>query len=349
MCINTLNIQTCDDGLPATLICLTNNKGLDIVVMDIGATWLRCQLALTADKSRNVLLGAGNMADFYRQNAYMGSTIGRYANRIAQGSFFIDDNLYQVSKNQQEHCLHGGEQGFDKRRWRIEDKSSNKVVFSLISADGDQGFPGKLTVFVSYEVTADSCVVIDYRASTDKATVVNLTNHAYFNLLGENSNTDCLGHYLSIDAAQYVPTDAKGIPQGGLALVQDSGFDFNKSKAITTHFMKDKQQQAAKGYDHCFVFDSHRNKEKPVASLLSPDNLIRLNLFTDKPAMQLYTGNWLAGTANSSGGQYQDYSGIALETQFIPDSPNQFSEFQPSCILRPEQLYQYSTRYQFEF
>ncbi|RJX69431.1 galactose-1-epimerase [Vibrio sinensis] len=340
------------DGKPAKLVELTNQSGMRLVVMDIGATWLSCVLPLASGEKREVLLGNVTMADFKRQHNYMGATVGRYANRIAQGRFDLHDVTYQVSTNQSGNCLHGGEEGFDKRRWTIEAQSQSRVTFGLLSSDGDQGFPGNLSVSVSYELTSCNQVKISYFAKSDKATPVNLTNHAYFNLAGAESGEDCLSHYLAINAEQFVPTNGVGIPIGVIESVAGTGFDFRVGKTISTHFMQDNQQISAKGYDHSYLFTALRDVCEPIAMVMSPDEQVRLYVKTDKPAMQLYTGNWLAGAPNRSGGVYGDYAGLALETQFLPDSPNNLEWLQlngqSNCILEPDQEYQYQTTYQFE-
>ncbi len=245
----------------------------------------------------------------------------------------------------------------------MESQSDNEVVFSLLSFDGDQGFAGNLAVKVSYRLTDDNQVKIEYWANTDKTTPVNLTNHAYFNLMGGNSissnsigddaidestEQDCRTHFLHIDAAEFLPTDAQGIPLGALQSVENTGFDFRQMKPISEHFLQDDQQVLAKGYDHSFFFDPNRDQTKAVARLVSADQQVRMSVVTNKPAMQLYTGNWLTGQT-SRDGEYRGYAGVALETQFLPDSPNHPEWQQPSCLLTPEQTYRFHTIYQFDF
>lgn len=337
------------DGKPARLVRLTNNQGMNITLMDIGATWLSCQVPLANGEQREVLLGVNKMADFKQQSCYMGATVGRFANRIAKGSWTVNGTRYQVSTNQAGNCLHGGVEGFDKRRWKIEHQSTTEVCFSLLSTDGEQGFPGTLEVQVTYALNDKGQVSIQYLAHTDKATPVNLTNHAYFNLQGDEKTDnaqDCRDHKLWIQAEYYLPTDEVGIPLDGLKSVEGTGFDFRTPRLINQHFLQDEQQLAAKGYDHSYFFDPARDNSQAVAALSSADGQVSLTVTTNKPAMQLYTGNWLAGTPSRSG-EYQDYAGVALETQFLPDSPNHGEWSQPSCILEPEQEYNFSTTYHF--
>ncbi|OAN18221.1 galactose mutarotase [Photobacterium jeanii] len=345
----TMTSQAAYDGLPAKLITLTNRSGMQIMLMDIGASWLSCRLPLACGEQREVLLGMGTLEDFMRQTSYMGVTVGRYANRIANGTFSIDGKEFQVSTNQAGNCLHGGEFGFDQRRWQIELQSSQHVVFSLVSPDGDQGFPGELVAQVTYHLTDENQVEITYRANSSKATPCNLTNHAYFNLAGAESGLDCLSHHVQISASQYLPTDEFGIPYGEFAEASGTAFDFREGKTLASDWLSDVNTELnlAKGFDHSFTFEHGRDVTKPVATVISPDEQVKLTVTTDKPAMQLYTGNWLAGTPSRTDTPYKDYAGFALETQLLPDAPNHLEWRQPDPILRPNQTYQYRTCYQF--
>lgn len=336
------------DGEFVRLVELKNHHGMSVVLMDIGATWLSCQLPLPSGAHREVLLGVNSIEDFYRQSAYMGTTVGRYANRIRHGQFTIDGQDFQVSINQNGHCLHGGEEGFDQRRWQIDAQTNMQVTFSCESPSGDQGFPGTVKVTVTYTLTDDNAIKIEYCASSDQATPINLTNHAYFNLSGAESGLDCLSHYLSIAADQYLPTDAQGIPVGDLKSVQGTGFDFRHLKTIATDFLKDADQVPSKGYDHGYLFAEGRDKSQPVVVLYSPEKDVCLQVLTDKPAIQLYSGNWLAGTPSRID-EYQDHAGVALETQFLADSPNHPEWHDNDCILRPNQTYAFETIYRFQF
>ncbi|MFA0440436.1 galactose-1-epimerase [Vibrio sp. 10N.286.49.C2] len=345
--VDTLTAMQVPDGNPVELIELSNVNGMVIGVLDVGATWVSCKVPLDGepDGCREVLLGC---LDYTKQVSYMGATVGRYANRIKAGQFSIEADTYQLALNQAGNTLHGGSDGFDKRRWQVLAQGVSFVELKLCSADGDQGFPGNLTVITRYDLTDDNEVVISYRATTDSPTVVNLTNHAYFNLLGAESGQDCLGHRLMVNADQFLPSDEKGIPLGELQSVVGTSFDFNESKRIDTHWMQDEHQQRAKGYDHSFLLNHDGLDDRPVAYVHSPDGALTLQVFSNKPAMQLYTGNYLAGTPNRSKGCYTDYAGFALETQFLPDSPNHPEWPQPSCILQPDQEYWYTTSYRFD-
>ncbi|MGL5219779.1 MAG: galactose-1-epimerase [Plesiomonas shigelloides] len=343
------------DGRPATVITLRNTNGMQVVVMDIGATWLSCRVPLAGSGSRELLLGQSSMPDFLRQQAYMGATVGRYANRIAGGKLHLAGRDIQLSLNQGKHCLHGGREGFDRRRWEIEAQSADSVTFSLYSPDGDQGFPGNVQASVTYTLTADNQVVLRYRARTDQATPLNLTNHAYFNLQGadvpsgETQGADARAHHLYIAAEQFLPTGADGIPLGDFADVRQTGFDFTQRKCIHEDFLRDLQQQQVRGYDHSFIFAPSRDKRQPVAQLISADGRVQMSVLTDKPALQLYTGNWLGGTPDRRGGHYADFAGVALETQYLPDAPNRPQWGRDNGILAADQEYSSCTTYAFTF
>ncbi|EDM68847.1 aldose 1-epimerase [Moritella sp. PE36] len=370
---DSMTAEAAFDGRPAQLFELKNNNGMTIVLMDIGAAWLSCKVPVDGEL-REVLLGQRNMPDFQQQQSYMGVTVGRVANRIAKGQFSIAGVDYQVDINQAGNTLHGGTTGFDKRRWAViehsdancENKQSpsqdnqsisqdrNSVEFELVSPHGDQGFPGELTVKVKYQLTDNNEVVISYYATTTQATPINLTNHAYFNLLGADNHLLridnrqlALGHTLTVNSDAFLPIDDVGIPTGDWLPVKDSSFDFTAAKVIEQDFMQDSHQQAAKGYDHAFILNKACLDGDLAARLTSPDNLLTLGVFTTKPALQLYTGNWLANTPNRHGGEYQDHAGIALETQFLPDAVNNPQWDHPSTILQPEETYQHQTCYQF--
>ncbi|WP_318459350.1 galactose-1-epimerase [Photobacterium leiognathi] len=347
--MHAMTRQLAHDGKPANIIELTNSHGMRIVLMDIGATWLSCCLPLNDSEQREVLLGVDNLADFYAQQSYMGVTVGRYANRIANGRFSIDGKAYQVSTNQNGNCLHGGKNGFNQRRWLIVEQSQDSVLFSLVSEDGDQGFPGTLNVTVRYTLTDSNEATIHYLADSDKTTPVNLTNHGYFNLQGATWDGNSRSHTVRINANYYLPTNSLGIPLDKPQPVENTSFDFRTSKTLSKDLLADKQQQQAKGYDHSFVLNPARKPDEIIAEVISPDSKVTMTVKTNKPAVQLYGGNWLAGTPARDGKQYQDYAGLALETQFLPDSPNHPEWEQPSCYLSPQKQYNYKTTYQFSY
>lgn len=334
------------DGAPAKVLILKNSQGMQVALMDIGATWLSCEIPI-ANELRQVLIGVSSMEEHQQQIAYLGATIGRYANRIAEGKFIVANETYHVDINQAGNSLHGGIEGFDKRRWQVDLANEHTVQFSLISKDGDQGFPGNLEVLVTYHLNDSNELSINYQAKTDKACPVNLTNHAYFNLQGE-AEPSCLQHKLRIQAQEYLPVNAVGIPLGHFKSVTDTCFDFQQLKEIGQDFLSCPEQKIAGGYDHSFILDkSCQSLDKVAVQCISPDQMLTLEILTTKPAVQLYTGNYLSGTKNRYRGEYENYCAFALETQFLPDAPNHSHWPQPNCILQAKNDYRHETRYRF--
>ncbi|SJL82181.1 galactose-1-epimerase [Vibrio palustris] len=344
--LEALTQQSAFDGQPATLVTLTNHQGMSIVFMDIGATWLSCQVPVQG-KPREVLLGVATMDDFNKQTSFLGATVGRYANRIANGQFQHDGKTYQLTANQEQHTLHGGVQGWSHCRWEIVESSAQHVVFSIDSADGDQGFPGNVHAQVTYTLTDDNQVRIDYAATTDATTPVNMTNHAYFNLMGANDGYQIVDDTLVIKADDYLPTDQLGIPlEQGLTPVEGTAFDFRQPHTIGERLLDEPQLKMVNGYDHSY-FLGDTSIDQEIASLTAADKSLTMTIFTDKPAIQLYTGNFLEGTPGRTGEDYHIYQGIALETQYLPDSPNHPEWPHESCWLSPGDDYQSTTIYQF--
>ncbi|MGR5062296.1 galactose-1-epimerase [Photobacterium sp. DNB22_13_2] len=350
---DTMTTEAAFDGRPASLFTLTNASGMTATFMDIGATWLSCTVPVSSEngesnETREMLLGCATMADHQKQSAYFGSTVGRYANRIANGQFITEGGTTQVITNQAGNTLHGGPDGFDKRRWSVISQSESKLELSLVSEDGDQGFPGRLEAKVTFELTADNTVAISYQANCDKPCPVNFTNHAYFNLAGEASAEDCLQHELMIKAGHFVPTSEVGIPTGELKSVEQTGFDFREGKTIGRDLLSDPEQLLAKGYDHAFILPFElTNGIQDFAKVVSPDQKVTMMVQTTKPAVQLYTGNFLAGTKGTSG-EYGIHQGFCLETEYLPDAPNH-PEWPGDSILRPNQTYAHYTGYRFNF
>ena len=329
------------DGAQPCLIELAHACGLHISLMDWGATWLSCRV-MVGGVEREVLLGCTHLADYFKQTAYLGATIGRFANRIAGARLIREGRAYELLPNEGGNQLHGGPQGFDRRRWRIVEQSAEHVVFGIESADGDQGFPGNLAATVAYRLQDGARIRIDYTATVEAPCPVNLTNHAYFNLDG--AVTDVRDHRLQIAAQRYLPVDAQSIPLGALAPVAGTGFDFTLDKRIGQDFLRDAQQQLVRGYDHAYLLDEEcSGMAKAAATLVSADGSLAMDLFTTQPAMQLYSGNYLAGVPERSGGVYSAYAGVALETQFLPDSPNHPEWPQPDCWLKPGETYRHTT------
>ncbi len=340
--------QLAPDGHPVRVITLGNANGCQVVFMDWGATWLSCLVPMQPSGTREVVLRSPNLKQHLQQNAYLGATIGRYANRIAEAKFTTSDVLepqtLKLSPNDHGNSLHGGPNGFDSKRWQVESYDAGKVMFSLVSQDGDQGFPGRLKVRACYELGSDNSVTASFEASTDKPCPVNITNHAYFNLA--SSHNSVLTHELQILADRFLPVHGSGIPRGDLTSVAGSRFDFRVSRRISDE--PPPGQVVASGYDHAFLLNVDATTGlQPVASLVAPDRKITLTLATTKPALQVYTGNRLAGLAGAGGRLYAAHAGIALETGYLPDSPNHPQWPHPSSILLPGQRYAHQTNFCF--
>lgn len=331
------------------VIALTNRHGMKILLSTLGASWISCILPMSAGK-RDVLLGSPNMAAQMDQGVYLGATIGRVANRIAHGRFNLAGREYQVTSNQGEHCLHGGRDNFSYRVWKVTQINPYEAIFSLVSEDGDQGFPGELQAEVRYVLTDENKVIIDYRTQVSELCPVNLTNHAYFNLAGEDSERTALEHDLQLAATHYLPTDKGGIPTGEWRDVSETFFDFRRKKRIGYDFLQDDDQKAVGGYDHAMILAPElTDGEQTVASLFSPEGDVRMDIATTLPAMQVYTGNYLISVPGKSR-HYTPFSGVAFETQFPPDAVNhpEWGE-QYSGISQPNQIYHQKTSYHFIF
>lgn len=331
----------CPDGQPPRLIELAHASGVQLTLMDWGATWLSCQVTV-GDAQREVLLGCSQFEDWFTQTAYLGATVGRYANRIGHAKFTRGNQLFHLAPTKGGHQLHGGPDGFDRRRWQILEQSAEHVLLGIDSADGDQGFPGNLSATVCYRLISDARISMEYAATVDKPCPVNLTNHAYFNLDG--AATDVRQHKLRIAAHQYVPTDPDLIPLGSLAAVEGTSFDFNQFKTVARDFLADEQQRQAQGYDHAYLLDVQcRDMAAVAATAVSGDGRLSMDLYTTKPGLQFYSGNYLAGIPARHGGVYEANQGLALETQFLPDSPNHPEWPQTDCWLQPGETYRHTT------
>jgi len=333
------------DGLPYRLLTLRNGAGMVVTLMDWGATLLSARVPMRDGSVRETLLGCASPEQYPEQTAFLGASVGRYANRIAKSRFELDGVGYALLPSQGENQLHGGPDGFDKRRWRIAQQNDSEALLTLHSPDGDQGFPGNCETSVHYRLTEDNRIAITYRATVDKPCPVNLTNHAYFNLDGDCS--DVRNHRLQLLAQRYLPVDEMGIPQEGLKAVAGTSFDFRTTKAIAQDFLADDDQRKVKGYDHAFLLDAHGDLSQPAAHLWSADEKLQMTVYTTAPALQFYSGNFLDGTPAREDGEYRAWQGLALESEFLPDSPNHAQWPQPDCILRPGEEYLSVTEYQF--
>ena len=297
----------------------------------------------------DVVLGFDTLNAYVAGHPYLGATVGRFANRIAHGRFALDGATHQLPVNNGPNCLHGGPDAFDRRVWDVEPLATTNgaaIRLNLLSPDGDNGFPGALTVSVTMTVTG-SVLRLDYRAATDAPTIVNLTNHSYLNLAGAGSGT-VEDHELTIDASRYVPIDRSLIPTGELADVRGTPFDFREERRLGSR-LRDAHEQLvrAQGYDHCLVLDrTAGDQPSRCARLRDPGSGRVLEVWTDEPAVQLYSGNFLDATLVGKGGAiYRQTDALCLETEHLPDSPNQPTF--PSTVLRPGETFRSTTELRF--
>ncbi|MFC1652783.1 aldose epimerase family protein [Planctomycetota bacterium] len=333
------------------LYTLQNEQGMIVKITNYGATITSIVVPDKDGHFEDVALGYNSVECYINaiDRPYFGSVVGRYGNRIAEGKFTLDDTDYTLATNNGENHLHGGNMGFDKVVWDAKPVDSG-LELTYLAKDGEEGYPGNLMVKVVYTLTDDNEIRIEYTATTDKATPVNLTNHTYFNLAGEGSPT-ILDHELSIHASYFTPVDEGLIPTGELRVVADSPFDFRTPKSVGREVEKDDQQlEFGLGYDHNWVLDKGPGKRRGdmtlAATLYDPQSGRFMEVFTEEPAIQFYGGNFLNGKLmGKSGKTYQHRSALCLETQHSPDSPNR-PEW-PSTILRPGQEYTTTTIYKF--
>ncbi len=337
------------DGTAVDLYTLTNDNGMVVKIMNYGGTVTSLIVPDRNGKMGDVVLGYDNLDGYLKNNPYFGSIIGRYANRIAKGRFVLNGVEYKLAQNNGENHLHGGIKGFDKVVWNAKEvKTGNGVgvELSYLSKDGEEGYPGNLSVTVTYILTNNNELKINYLATTDKDTVVNLTHHSYFNLAGAGEG-DILGHELMINADKFTPVDKTLIPTGELRSVKGTPMDFTQPTAIGARInQEDEQLIFGKGYDHNWVLNIVEGALTRVARVYEPKTGRVMEVFTTEPGMQFYSGNFLDGTITGKGGKvyYQRY-GFCLETQHFPDSPNK-PQF-PSTVLKPGQTYRTTTVYQF--
>ncbi|MFT4547474.1 MAG: aldose 1-epimerase [Verrucomicrobiales bacterium] len=339
------------DGTEVKLYTLTNETGMSVSITNYGGIVTSIVVPDKNGKPGDVVCGYEKVEDYIAGSPYFGCITGRYANRIAKGKFSLDGEEYTLATNNEPNHLHGGVVGFDKKVWTattVKDDGSLQLVLNYSSPDGEEGYPGKLDCKVTYRLpNKENSLHIDYEATTDKSTPINLTNHSYFNLAGHGSGTH-LEHEIAINADRYTPTDATAIPTGELAPVKGTPFDFTTSHKIGERIEADHEQiKFGKGYDHNWVI----NQPKPgvltlAAHVFEPTTGRILEVHTTEPGIQFYTGNFLDGSNIGKGGKvYKHRYAFCLETQHHPDSPNQ-KNF-PSCILKPGDKYTHTCIYKF--
>lgn len=334
------------DGKQVKLFTLQNKSGAKAEVTNYGGRLVSLFVPDKNGKLTDVVAGFSSVEGYqHSTEPYFGATIGRYGNRIAKGQFTLDGKAYHLYINNPPNTLHGGKKGFQDVVWDAKQVNGQTLELTYLSKDMEENFPGNLKVKVTYSLTDDNALKISYEATTDKATVVNLTNHAFFNLNGENSGT-ILNHTVKINADKYTPVDSTLIPTGKLESVKGTPYDFTTSETIGKRIETDNQQlKNGKGYDHNFVLNNH-SANQPVAVVAGDKSGIVMSVYTDQPGLQFYSGNFMKSKNTMKGNHKDDYrTAFAMETQHFPDSPNQLSF--PSTLLKPGETYKTTSVYKF--
>ena len=338
------------DGKQVDLYVLSNKNGVEVDVTNFGAAVVSVKVPNRHGKTDDVVLGYDDLDGYLHDKSYFGATVGRYANRIAHGKFTLNGTTYTLAKNDGENHLHGGVQGFNKVVWEAKDVSTADAAalqLNYLSKNGEEGYPGNLSVQVTYTLTNNNELKIDYAATTDKDTVLNLTHHSYFNLAGQGKG-DILQHQLLLHASRFTPVDATLIPTGEIRSVKGTPLDFASATAIGSRIGQDDEQlKLGHGYDHNFVLDGG-TEGAPVlaAQVYEPSSGRVMEVWTTQPGVQFYSGNFLDDTIRGkSGSTYRRRAAFCLETQHFPDSPNK-PNF-PSTILKPGSQFKSSTAYKF--
>jgi aldose 1-epimerase len=339
-----------EDGQQIDLYTLTNKNGMEVAITNFGGTVVSLKVPDKDGKFADIVLGYDDVSGYESGKAFLGATVGRYANRIAGGKFVLDGTTYTLPTNDGPNTLHGGLKGFSKRVWTAKDvsgPSGQALQLTYLSKDGEEGFPGSLSAKVVFTLTNTNQLKIDYSATTDKDTVINLTNHSYFNLSGQGEG-DILGHELTLHASRFTPVDATLIPTGDLRSVKGTPFDFTKSTPIGARIEQDDEQlKLGKGYDHNWVLDGGGAGILHLAAqAYDPKSGRILDVLTTEPGIQFYTGNFLDGTIHGKDGKvYNHRYAFCLETQHFPDSPNH-PKF-PTTELKSGQRYHSTTVFVF--
>jgi len=335
------------DGQEAYIYLLRNRNGLKAWITNYGAAVVSLYVPDNHGKVEDVVLGFDTLYNYTQPGPYFGAIIGRHANRIEDAAFELNGVCYRLKKNNGRNHIHGGIKGFNNVFWKLSDYSENKITFTYISPDGEEGYPGNLNVTVSYTLTDNNELAIGYDAESDFDTVVNLTNHSYFNLAGHSSG-NILNHFIKINADKFTIVNQEGIPNGQFQDVTGTPMDLREFRAIKHGIESDYEQiRLVNGYDHNFVLNKQGTGLEFCAEVYEPVSERRMKVYTTKPGIQLYTGNWLGGwLVGKDGVHYQKWSGLCLETQFFPNAMKH--RHFPSPILRAGERYKHSTIYKFE-
>ncbi|OQB67864.1 MAG: Aldose 1-epimerase precursor [Bacteroidetes bacterium ADurb.Bin139] len=345
--LNPASFKAEKDGQQTALFILKNDQGMEVCVTNFGGRVVSIMVPDKAGTLRDVVLGFDNVNDYMQIPSDFGASIGRYANRIDQGRFTLEGTDYELPKNNFGHCLHGGPNGWQYKVYEMENLTRESVTLVMHSPDGDESFPGNVTARVTYTVTPDNALEIAYQATTDKPTVINMTNHSYFNLSGNPANS-ILDHILYVNAQYFTPVGRTLIPTGQMAPVAGTPMDFTVPEAIGKDIDSTGHEQISfgNGFDHNWVLDTRGDRNVVAATLISPVSGIKLDVYTGEPGLQVYSGNFLDGTVTGKKGiVYQKRAAVCLETQHYPDSPNR-SEW-PSTALRPGETYTSHCTYKF--
>ena len=338
------------DNKKVDLYSFKNENGMQVDIINYGGIITSLKVPDKNGETEDIVLGYNKLEDYINENPYFGSIIGRYGNRIAKGKFNLNGNQYTLATNNDENHLHGGNIGFDKVIWEAETKinsNSSSLILKYLSKDMEEGYPGNLYTTVTYKITNDNSVEIKYEAQTDKTTVINLTQHSYFNLSGD-FNQSILNHKVKINANQFLPVNKSLIPTGNKLNVSMTPFDFRNYKEIKKDINADDLQlNYGNGYDHCWVLNDYKNGYRLVASAFHEESGRLMEVYSDQPGLQFYTGNFLDGSLpQKEEGFYNFRSGFCMETQHFPNSPNQ-PDF-PSVTLNPNEKYNSKTTYKFK-
>ncbi|MFV0537522.1 MAG: aldose epimerase family protein [Dysgonomonas sp.] len=335
------------DGQDVQMYVLVNNKGAEASIINYGAKIVSLSVPDKNGKLTDIVLGHNNLEEYLgSEEPYFGAVCGRTGNRIAKGKFTLDGETYQLAINNGPNNLHGGLKGFNAVVWGAKQTDAQTLELTYLSKDGEEGFPGNLNVKITYRLTDDNVFEIDYEATTDKATILNLTNHSYFNLSGEG-DVSVNNHMLVMHASNYLPTDDTAIPYGKPETVKGTPFDFTVEHSIGERIENDFEQlHFGKGYDHTFVLDKKDGELALAVECYSPKTGIKMDISTTEPGVQVYTGNWMSGNFEGKHGhRYPARAAVCFETQHFPDSINK-PEY-PSVVLRPGEVFKSKTIHKF--